>query len=198
MEQLRPAGRAGSRHGHPLPDIQDNKAEHTAELGCLPGAGRQDDANRSGRLASHTTLRGAGGALDAARRHVIQIAAGLPARRPRTQDWRSRRDVKFSPECRAVSHTARHGASDRVGRLRTPGSTGVRCRSSWFRAADRTAVSMCRRPPCHSRCQARILARQRAPGTGIVSRDAPSWALCQRTIMMTAPLSVRSSGSPGS
>ena len=31
-----------------------------------------------------------------------------------------------------------------------------------------------------------------------MSRDAPSRALCERMIMMTAPLSMRSSGSPGS
>jgi hypothetical protein len=49
-----------------------------------------------------------------------------------------------------------------------------------------------------SRYRARILARQHPSGTGMMSRDAPSRALCERMIIMTAPLSMHSSGSPGS
>ena len=38
----REASRAGSRHGHPLLNMHDNKAEHTGENPCcLPAAGRQ-------------------------------------------------------------------------------------------------------------------------------------------------------------
>jgi hypothetical protein len=54
-----------------------------------------------------------------------------------------------------------------------------------------------RRSPCHCRCRARVLDRQFPSGAGIVSRDAPLRALCERMIVMTVPQVMRSSGSPG-
>jgi hypothetical protein len=78
------AGRAGTRHRHPLPEIQDNKAEHPAETRTvcpLPEDNRTQ--NQSGCLVPRTTLRGAGGGSDAVRRQVIQIAAGFARTRRR-------------------------------------------------------------------------------------------------------------------
>ncbi|HJY61637.1 MAG TPA: hypothetical protein VJ418_35090, partial [Streptosporangiaceae bacterium] len=50
---------------------------------------------------------------------------------------------------------------------------------------------------CHRCRQARILARQLPSGTGIVSRDAALRASWAPTIVMTAPMRMSSSGSPG-
>ena len=60
----RRAGRAGSRHRHPLPDMQDNKAEHPAETRAVCQLPEDNmTGNQSGCLVPHTTLRGAGGRL---------------------------------------------------------------------------------------------------------------------------------------
>jgi hypothetical protein len=79
------AGRAGSRHGHPLPDTQDNKAEQPAETRAVCQLPENEHDRKSGAAASssRTTLRGAGGSPGAARRQVIQIPAGCARTRRR-------------------------------------------------------------------------------------------------------------------
>ena len=77
------AGRTGSQHRHPLPDMHDNKAEHPAENPrCLPAAGRQQNlSERLPRPPLHYAEPGSG--PDAVRRQVIQIAAGCARTRRR-------------------------------------------------------------------------------------------------------------------
>ncbi len=55
------AGRAGSRHGHPLPDTHDNKAEQPAETRAVCQLPEDDmTENQSGCLVPHHTTRSRG------------------------------------------------------------------------------------------------------------------------------------------
>jgi len=64
--------------------MQDNKAGHPAETRAVCQLPEDNmTGNQSGCLVPRTTLRGAGGGSDVARRQVIQIAAGFARTRRR-------------------------------------------------------------------------------------------------------------------
>src|SRR6185437_3611113 len=61
----RQAGRAGSRHGHPLLNVRDNKAERTVDT--LAACQLPEDSTEIRAAALSPTLRGSGGGSDAVR-----------------------------------------------------------------------------------------------------------------------------------
>jgi hypothetical protein len=80
------AGRAGSRHGHPLPDMHDNKAEHPAGTRAvcqLPEDNRTANQGRLPRPPHHTTRsRGAARTLPGARSSRYRPGVPAPAADP--------------------------------------------------------------------------------------------------------------------
>ena len=73
------AGRAGSRHRHPLPNMQDYKAGPTepARAVCQVPEDKMTENQRGCLVLPHTTLGGVRGGSNAARRQVIQIPGGF-------------------------------------------------------------------------------------------------------------------------
>ena len=142
------AGRAGSRHGHPLPGRQGNKTEHTAETCAvcrLPEDGRTE--TQSGCLVP-TTLRGAGGGSDAVRRQVTQIAGPRSAgRERRAQSGRPGSYARFWHSVR-MEWSARPG--DPANWAPAMVFTGPGCRGSCS---------------CHSACEV-LTAAPRIPEPG--------------------------------
>jgi hypothetical protein len=66
------AGRAGSRHGHPLLNVRDNKAERTVD--ALAACQLLEDSTEIRAAALSSTLRGSRGGSDAVRRGAGRLA----------------------------------------------------------------------------------------------------------------------------